>query len=314
MDNLLKDVIAEAKLLKETAYKNAMDTINETFQPTIKTMIEAKLATEAADEDYMDDGKDATPASDMKEGEGCDDEKLKEESSEDEDDLNLEAVIAELESDLKDDDKEITESDLDEIISEVTKEMEMEDEEDMQEGELPPALKKAIAKKKGEDVDESVEDETEEDMKKEIAELKADLKEAYQIIQSNESRANEKMTADLKEAYKAIQTLRETNGEVNLLNAKLMYSHKLIKNFELSESAKLKVLEAFDRTSTVKDAKLVYATIAETLQNSGSKAKARLAETASQDIKAIGAKTADPVKDIVSERMMKIAGITPLNG
>ena len=119
------------------------------------------------------------------------------------------------------------------------------------------------------------------------------------------------MKADLKEAYKAIQILKETNEEVNLLNAKLMYSHKIIKNFDLSEAQKVKVLEAFDRTGTAKDAKLVYATIAETLQSNGAEVKPRLAESASKTVKAIkAAPKAEDNNNLVSERMLEIAGIT----
>tara|TARA_B100000900_G_C20552434_1_gene705332 strand:+ start:284 stop:1075 length:792 start_codon:yes stop_codon:yes gene_type:complete len=70
---------------------------------------------------------------------------------------------------------------------------------------------------------------------------------------------------ELEEAYKTIESLQATINEVNLLNAKLLYTNKLFRTFDLNESHKVKVLENFDRTSSVREVKLVYATLAENL-------------------------------------------------
>jgi len=74
--------------------------------------------------------------------------------------------------------------------------------------------------------------------------------------------------ADLKEAYSTITTLKGELNEINLLNAKLLYTNKIFKAKSLNENQKVKVLTAFDKAETVKEAKLVY----ETLQD-GLKAK-----------------------------------------
>ena len=47
---------------------------------------------------------------------------------------------------------------------------------------------------------------------------------------------------ELTEAYDTIQSLRGTINEVNLLNAKLLYTNKLFRNFELDENQKMKVI------------------------------------------------------------------------
>jgi hypothetical protein len=52
---------------------------------------------------------------------------------------------------------------------------------------------------------------------------------------------------------------------VNLLNAKLLYVNKLFKKGELTETKKVKIIETFDRVKTVREAKLVYATLAESM-------------------------------------------------
>ena len=57
--------------------------------------------------------------------------------------------------------------------------------------------------------------------------------------------------------------LRSVINEVNLLNAKLLYTNKLFRNFELNESQKMKVIENFDRAANTREAKLVFTTLAE---------------------------------------------------
>ena len=69
--------------------------------------------------------------------------------------------------------------------------------------------------------------------------------------------------ADLDEAYNVIRFLKSKINEVNLLNAKLLYSNKLFRNFSLNEGQKMKVIENFDRAFTLREVKLVYSTLAE---------------------------------------------------
>ena len=81
-------------------------------------------------------------------------------------------------------------------------------------------------------------------------------------------RAAEKETAyqtELKEAKKAITAMRAELNEINLLNAKLLYVNKIFKSKTLTEAQKVKVLNAFDRATTVKEAKNTYAVISESI-------------------------------------------------
>ena len=72
---------------------------------------------------------------------------------------------------------------------------------------------------------------------------------------------------ELKEAIKVIKFLKSKLNEVNLLNAKLLFSNKLFRNYPLTEAQKIKVIENFDRARTVREVKLVYGTIAESLKS-----------------------------------------------
>lgn len=71
----------------------------------------------------------------------------------------------------------------------------------------------------------------------------------------------------LSESYKTIEFLRAQINEVNLLNAKLLYTNKLFKDFAgiLDESYRMKIIENFDLTKSVREVKLAYALLAESL-------------------------------------------------
>jgi hypothetical protein len=67
----------------------------------------------------------------------------------------------------------------------------------------------------------------------------------------------------LKEANKTISYLQTQLKEVNLLNAKYLFMNKLFKAKSLTESQKIKAINAFDRATTVKEVKNTFATLNE---------------------------------------------------
>jgi hypothetical protein len=71
---------------------------------------------------------------------------------------------------------------------------------------------------------------------------------------------------ELKEAKATIQTLRKDLQEVNLLNAKYLYMNKLFKSKSLTESEKVKVINALDRATNVKEVKITYETLKESFE------------------------------------------------
>jgi len=72
---------------------------------------------------------------------------------------------------------------------------------------------------------------------------------------------------ELKEAYSTIETLKQELQEVNLLNAKLLYTNKIFKAKNLTDPQKVKVLESFDKATTVNEVKLVFETLTESLNS-----------------------------------------------
>ena len=71
----------------------------------------------------------------------------------------------------------------------------------------------------------------------------------------------------MREAYDTISYLRGQINEVNLLNAKLLYTNKLFKEFAsvIDDSYRMKIVENFDLTKSVREVKLAYALLAESL-------------------------------------------------
>jgi hypothetical protein len=114
---------------------------------------------------------------------------------------------------------------------------------------------------------------------------------------------------NLEEVMAEINELKTELKEVNLLNAKLLYTNKIFKAKNLSEDKKLKVLKAFDKAETVKEAKVIYETLNEGIV-SKVEAKARPKGSASKTAAPITeAKTQPIVENAAFARMQQLAGI-----
>ena len=117
--------------------------------------------------------------------------------------------------------------------------------------------------------------------------------------------------SELKEAYAAVTELRNELNEVNLLNAKLLYTNKIFKAKNLTESEKIKVLNTFDKAETVKEVKLVFETLTESFKATTAK-KNPIKESLGSASKTIS--TATPKQPIIESneafaRMQRLAGL-----
>ncbi len=128
---------------------------------------------------------------------------------------------------------------------------------------------------------------------------------------SLEEKKKEEETSSMNEALETIQSLKKDLSEVNLLNAKLLYLNKVLKANNLSETQQVNVIAAFDKAETVKEVKLVFETICESLVTK--KETNTIKESRGFASKATGTTASNPgVINEVSEtvrRMQKLAGI-----
>jgi hypothetical protein len=158
---------------------------------------------------------------------------------------------------------EIEEYDLSEILRQL-------DEEDEMEMEMEPEMTMEMDMEDEEiDIDSLLEELMNEEEEKE------DEKDHSKEKMMEEE--NEALKADLQEAYNVIKTMKDSLNEVNMLNAKLLFTNKLFKAHNLNEGQKIKVIDNFDRAKTIREVKLVYATIAESLTQKKSLVKESVA-------------------------------------
>jgi len=160
------------------------------------------------------------------------------------------------------------------------------------------------------------EDEDEIDLEEVIRSLREEDEEELEESEDGmegESETINNLTEKLQESYSVVKFLRSKINEVNLLNAKLLFTNKLFRNGDLNESQKLKVIETFDRAKSTREVKLVYTTLAEsTMATRTRRSKKAIKEGFAS--KAVG--STRPRKAILSEgadmasRFKKLAGLT----
>ena len=344
--DILKEAIADAKAVKETAIANAKIALEEAFTPFLQEKFAAKLA-------------------EIDEMEKNEDDKIKENYMEEDmyetkdsmDEINLDELLRELDNmeeekidedgfgkfstDGKEGFSSMGEKTLDE-----TEEEEMEEEFDIEsrsEEDLKSFIEDVISdmveagelEAGHEGMEDEVEVEDEEEEEEEEVDLDELLREmddeidyddldrsndnAYEEAFSSMDEARkmkkekDEMKRELDEAYKALNKIQSELNEINLLNSKLLYSNKVFKAKNLTESQKVKVLAAFDKAASKKEAQLVYETVMENL-NAQTTTKRPMTESVrgmASRVIAGAQNTKQPIIEVNSafDRMQKLAGI-----
>jgi hypothetical protein len=116
------------------------------------------------------------------------------------------------------------------------------------------------------------------------------------------------MEEELAEALSTIETLKAELNEINLLNAKLLYSNKIFKAKNLNESQKVKVLSSFDKAKNVSEVKIVFETLNEGIKTSKTTIKENLGR-ASKVTNTPTTKQPIVESNDVFKRMQKLAGL-----
>ena len=366
-NDLLKEAIADAKSVKETAIANAKLALEEAFTPHLKSMLSAKL--EEMDKEDVDEGYDKYEEDDVKEEMDPKDDMKEEKEDMDEakeelDEINLDELLAELEldedartdaeeegykdgmkdekEDLKEDERTDAEEegyldgekdekeDEDDKIDDEEIDLEDMSEDDLK-GFIEDVIKDLVADGTIEAGDEAMEDEEDvvdmddmEDMEDididvEIDEAKVeDLDEMSkkEKAEGDDRKKDDKIEGEtekmrFKEAIDEINALKVEVNEVNLLNAKLLYTNKIFKAKNLSEGKKVKVLKAFDKATTVKEAKFIFETLNEGVISSKSSPMINEVKGSASRATGIISEAKKPIieSNDVYDRMRKLAGL-----
>ena len=368
MDKLLKDAIADAKAVRETALANAKIALEEAFTPHLKSMLSKKLQAEMdgedeekADEGYhgeeeeeieendvssdigSSDNKEPAKAGDTsmigqgpesegddeeggeedenlekapdqpvgegygmddededpkEEGAHMDDEEMEEGEHMDDEDDDVEEVLRQLEAEMNDEEEDMKEE-MEDEDKDMDEEMEDEDEDKKEEGAHMDDEDKDMDEEI--DLDEIIKALTEEEG------MEDEDKDMDEEMEDEEMEEN----SELEEYKKTVLYLKNKLSEVNLLNAKLLYTNKLFRSRNVTEEQKMKVIEQFDRAANVREVKLVFTTFAESMKRKPVNESAKRVSQASKPT----ASTQPKKKPIIGEntdfksRMKKLANI-----
>ena len=377
--DLLKSAIAEAKSVKETAIANAKLALEEAFTPHLKSMLSAKLEEMDRDDEDEKEVKEADAPSFARKNSPAGDS-LKNlsprkvgqstvQEDEEEEEINLDELLAELEKDeldenartdaeeegykdgMKDEKEDLKEDERtdaeeegyldgekdekEDMEDDMDEEIDLEDmsEEDLK-GFIEDVIKDMIAGGEIEPGDEFEEDETDVDV--EDMEDVEDVDVEVEIDEGKREELDEKMTKKekaegddrkkddkieaetekmrFKEAMNEIDDLKIELQEVNLLNAKLLYTNKIFKAKNLTEDKKVKVLKAFDKALDIRQAKMIFETLSEGLINRSTNSTINESIKMGSSSKSTGLEpkmTKQPIieSNEVFDRMRKLAGL-----
>ena len=380
-NKLLKQAIADAEAVRETAVANAKLVLEEAIAPQIRDMISRRLRVEAemaddedegeesAKPDFLDADKDGDTKEPMKQAVAAKaDGAVKKEAASEKPWQDGEKVGGGKEfpantsaiggSDNKEpsadafdtsdvghgpeantdsstdwyDDWSESDFDLDEVIRELEEDIAAlagkehgaekgEESEDEEESDAPMA---ASVKAEGEvpmDAPMGAEegDDEEIDLEEILAELEADDAEM-----SSEQHAPDAKTAmadklarlkgEMAQYREAVNILRGRLQEVNLLNAKLLFTNKMFHKNSLTNEQKVRIIESFDRATTVREVKIVYTTLVENLSAAvktfnASRKKVVTEGFASKAVPSTAPKSQVIVENTVAKRLQELAGI-----
>ena len=293
-----------------------MEEVNETEEVTEVEEIEEEINLDELLAE-LEEGEDKDEVKESEEIEESEEvtEQEEDEAEEEGEDEEAEGEMEEEEIDLED----MTEDDLKSFIEDVIKDM-------VEAGELEAGEEMEMDDEESEmDMDIEVEDELEPMMEK-----KEELEEMDEVSwneKNNPTRGASKKELDpkkvgkstsayavnLEEVMAEVNELKQELQEVNLLNAKLLYTNKIFKSKNLSEDKKVKVLKAFDKAETVKEAKVIFETLNEGMVSKKPTVVNEIKGSASKAT-GIAPKAKQPiVENAAFARMQKLAGIIKEN-
>ena len=332
MSDLLKQSIADAKAVRETAIANAKTFLEENFAKSMKEMFAEKLKGEMEEgtEEEEDKIEEKLGSSNI----GKDDSNIASKqhptkpspaanksttpAGKQEFDVKLEEEAAVEEG------TEVTSQELDEILAELETEVSEETEADEE-----------ASSEEGDDVDESINlDELLAELEAEDSAMPAPApapvdpaapapvdpaaqvpaapapaqvpspsegevtadEMAEALVAINEE--NESLKKQLSEALSTVKFMKGVLSETNLLNAKLLYTNKLFKGKSLTEDQKLKIINTFDLTRNIREVKLAYTVLAESFNSGASVVKKKTNTTAHTITEGLASKQVSSTKPV----------------
>lgn len=308
MSSLLQEAIVDAKALRESALKNAENSVIEKYSEEVKATLQQLLEQEdELENNYSGDVAKNIPLAatdDLSEQEGDIPNGIPEDGQEVSVNIDLDALqeaVAALEAELNEDEElelsedeeiELTEEDLASIIS--------EDEEELEEAETVDASAAQASADEAASDDEQMKDLDEElgadalvdaimekltvdmgaelagwagrssqdlthQIEKELAHRRStDVEEEMEALKKAQEELvfeNKQLTEKLSQYEGVLGELQENLQDVNLSNARLLYTNRVLRNTSFNERQKQKIVEAISNAGSVAEARTIFDTL-----------------------------------------------------
>jgi chromosome segregation ATPase len=142
----------------------------------------------------------------------------------------------------------------------------------------------------------------------------SDLQEALEYLGTKyvkEKDQKESLEKTNENLIKAISSLKEQLDKVNLSNAKLLYTNKVLSNVSLNERQKTQIVENITKAESVSEAKTIYETLQSTVQSVQEKTPKSLSEALNRGPSPFLTRSRQPASldNVLSDRMKALAGI-----
>ena len=282
MSTLLEQAIVDAEALREAAMKNAEASIVEKYSSEVKAAVESLLSEEFEEE--LDEEEESEESPVMNEVPYA---------NEDGDSpvtvrLDLEALERALNEEGSDEAEQTHEDLAEEVLDEEVEASGNDDKETVtldvaelaeadEEIELDETLLNAIAEELRVDVGMPGQGmggrttPTSADLEGQeatLANLKDDeLAEEHEALQKAKEEADmyleqvKKLTASNKKLQTTLTTINERMEDVNLSNARLLYTNRVLKSNSLNERQRTRIVESISTAGSVEEAKVIYDTL-----------------------------------------------------
>ena len=152
-------------------------------------------------------------------------------------------------------------------------------------------------------------------MEKEIAHRRStDMEEELDTLKKAQEELvfeNSQLSEQLDNLKRAAIEMKESLQDVNLSNARLLYTNRVLRNTSLNERQKDRIVEAISKSDSVTEARTIFNTLQSTVESAPNRGPKTLSEAISRPTSVIRASRAEstPKHDAFAERMKRLAGI-----
>jgi hypothetical protein len=153
------------------------------------------------------------------------------------------------------------------------------------------------------------------EMEREIAHRRStDVEEELETLKKAQEELvfeNKQLKETLEQYKHALNGLKEGLHDVNLSNARLLYTNRVLRNTSLNERQKTKIADAISKAGSVTEAKTIYHTLESAVESTPKRGPQSLSE-------AIGRRSTSVIRasrkestpsDPIADRMKRLAGI-----